>query len=91
MYVVINSNTYKIRIFVVYLLVVYFLYVEIYFMKFKKIYSFVYCLELIKKDLFEKGLVDVFYISDFLCKYIVIIVLYIIVLLIFKKKLLYKK
>lgn len=40
-------------------------------------------------DLFEKGLVDVFYISDFLCKYIVIIVL--IVLLIFKKKLLYKK
>lgn len=89
MYVVINSNTYKIRIFVVYLLVVYFLYVEIYFMKFKKIYSFVYCLELIKMNLFEKGLVDVFYISDFLCKYIVIIVL--IVLLIFKKKLLYKK
>lgn len=40
-------------------------------------------------NLFEKGLVDVFYISDFLCKYIVIIVL--IVLLIFKKKLLYKK
>lgn len=58
-------------------------------MKFKKIYSFVYCLELIKMDLFEKRLVDVFYISDFLCKYIVIIVL--IVLLIFKKKLLYKK
>lgn len=39
-------------------------------------------------DLLEKGSADVLYISDFLCKYIVIIAL--IVLSILKKKLLHK-
>lgn len=72
-YVVINSNTYKIRLPVVYSLVVYFLHVEIHSMKLKKIYSFAHCLELIKMDLLEKGSADVLYTSDFLCKYIVII------------------
>lgn len=89
MHVVIKSNTYKIRIPVVYSLVVYFLHVEIHSMKLKKIYSFAHCLELIKKDLLEKGSADVLYTSDFLCKYIVIIAL--IVLSILKKKLLHKK
>lgn len=88
-YVVINSNTYKIRIPVVYSLGVYFLHVEIHSMKLKKIYSFAHCLELIKMDLLEKGSADVLYTSDFLCKYIVIIAL--IVLSILKKKLLHKK
>lgn len=89
LHVVINSNTYKIRIPVVYSLVVYFLHVEIHSMKLKKIYSFAHCLELIKMDLLEKGSADVLYTSDFLCKYIVIIAL--IVLSILKKKLLHKK
>lgn len=84
MHVVINSNTYKIRIPVVYSLVVYFLHVEIHSMKLKKIYSFAHCLELIKMDLLEKRSADVLYTSDFLCKYIVIIAL--IVLSILKKK-----
>lgn len=88
-YVVINSNTYKIRIPVVYSLGVYFLHVEIHSMKLKKIYSFAHCLELIKMDLLEKGSADVLYTSDSLCKYIVIIAL--IVLSILKKKLLHKK
>lgn len=73
MHVVINSNTYKIRIPVVYSLVVYFLHVEIHSMKLKKIYSFARCLELIKMDLLEKESADVLYSSDLLCKYIVII------------------
>lgn len=73
MHVVINSNTYKIRIPVVYSLVVYFLHVEIHSMKLKKIYSFAHCLELIKMDLLEKGSADVLYASYILCKYTVIL------------------